>query len=179
MTARDFIVKDTLRNGQEVTFRAVRPDDGARIAKAFRQLDRESVYTRFFTYKSELSNADLARIEAIDFVRQVMLVATILREGDEIVIGGASYIAHAAPDGALTAEVAFTVEEDYQGLGIAGRLLGYLVGIARDHGIVGFEADVLADNKAMLAVFTRAGLPMRQQRDGGVVHLAIDLVTPR
>jgi len=36
-------------------------------------------------------------------------------------------------------------------------------------------AEVLPGNKAMLAVFARAGLPMRQRREGGVVHVTLDL----
>jgi hypothetical protein len=59
-------------------------------------------------------------------------------------------------------QVAFTVEEDYQGLGIASRLLEHLVRIARDRGIAEFVAEVLPRNTAMLRVFTRSGLPMMQ-----------------
>jgi RimJ/RimL family protein N-acetyltransferase len=176
--ARHFAVEETLRDGTRITIRAVRPDDRERIAKAFGQLDRESVYTRFFAYKSELSAAELARIDTMDFVRDVMLVATIRSAGDETVIAGARYIAHAATDGTLIAEVAFTVEEDYHGLGIAGRLLTHLIAIARAAGITRFEAEVLPGNKAMLAVFARSGLPMQQQRGDGVVHLTLALDAP-
>ncbi len=73
------------------------------------------------------------------------------------------------------AEIAFVVEEDYQGLGIAGRLLRHLAAIARELGITKFEADVLAENASMLAVFARSGLPMRRQREGGTVHVTLSL----
>ena len=33
------------------------------------------------------------------------------------------------------------------------------------------EADVLAENQPMLAVFRRSGLPMQLGRDGGVLHM--------
>jgi RimJ/RimL family protein N-acetyltransferase len=178
MDARTFVVEDTLRDGTQVTFRAVRPDDRARIAKAFAGLERESVYTRFFSYKSELSPAELARIDTMDFVRDVMLVATTRRAQDEIVIASARYVAHDDADGRLAAEVAFTVEEDYQGLGIAKRLLAHLVAIARANGVARLVADVLPENKAMLGVFSRSGLPTRQQREDGVVHLTLDLAAP-
>ena len=56
-----------------------------------------------------------------------------------------------------------------------GRLLAHLSAIARDRGIARFEADVLAENKAMLVVFERSGLPMRKSRDGGVLHVTLDL----
>jgi RimJ/RimL family protein N-acetyltransferase len=76
---------------------------------------------------------------------------------------------------ARTAEIAFVIEEDYHGLGIAGRLLGHLAEIAGEKGIAAFEADVLAENKAMLAVFARSGLPMQKRRDGGTIHLTLSL----
>ncbi len=173
--ARNFSVDDTLRNGLRVTIRAVRTEDRVRIAKAFEQLDRESVYTRFFSYKSELSASELDQIDAMDFVRDVMLVVTTSADGDEIVIASARYVAHDLADGTCAAEVAFTVEEDYQGLGIAGRLLEHLIAIARGCGVDAFEADVLAANKTMLAVFARSGLPMRRERQSGTWHLTLAL----
>jgi GNAT superfamily N-acetyltransferase len=179
--ARNYFVEDTLRNGIRITIRAVRRDDRSRIAKAFSELDRESIYTRFFGWKKELTEADFARIDATDFVRRVMLLVTTRVGEEEIVIGAASYVADEAEDGTLAAEVAFTVEEDYQGLGIAGRLLRHLADIARERGITRFQAEVLAENKAMLAVFARSGLPMRQWREDEVIHLVLALtpaVTP-
>ncbi len=173
--ARDFRAQETLRNGISVVVRAVRPDDRERVARAFANLDRESVYTRFFSYKSELSAAELGEIDTMDFVRDVMLVVTAEVSGTEQVIASARCIAHDERDGTLTAEVAFTVEEDFQGNGIARRLLAHLTRIARDNGIARFEADVLPQNKAMLAVFRKCGLPVSERRDGGVVHFTLAL----
>ncbi|HEY3178115.1 MAG TPA: hypothetical protein VGL25_04480 [Casimicrobiaceae bacterium] len=116
--ARNYVAQDSLRDGTRVTIRAVRSDDRDRVAKAFGNLERESVYTRFFTYKKALSDAEFESIDAMDFVNDVMLIATAEREADEIVIGSARYIAHHASDGSRAAEVAFTVEEDYQGKGL-------------------------------------------------------------
>lgn len=173
--ARRYAVHEALRDGTPMTIRAARPDDRERIARAFGGLDRESVYTRFFAYKDELGPADFARLDATDFDRHAMLVATIGLPGDETVIAGGSYSTHVGADGAPSAEIAFLVEEDYRGNNLAGRLLAHLTAIARDRGIARFEADVLAENKAMLVVFERSGLPMRKSRDGGVLHVTLDL----
>ena len=59
------------------------------------------------------------------------------------------------------AEVAFVVEEDYHGQGIASLLVRHLASVAAAQGIRTFEADVLGENKAMLAVFARTGWPMQ------------------
>jgi RimJ/RimL family protein N-acetyltransferase len=173
--ARDHHCEDMLRNGLRVTIRAVRPDDRERLAKAFASLDRESVYTRFFAYKSELSAAELARIDAMDFVHEVMLVATVCPAGHEVVIAAAHYVEQPSTVGARSAELAFVVEEDYQGLGLAGRMLSHLIAIARQAGIGRLVAEVLPGNRPMLAVFARTGLPLRQQRGDGVVHVTMEL----
>ena len=52
-----------------------------------------------------------------------------------------------------------------------------LTEIGRERGIQRFEAEVLAGNPAMLAVFKRSGLPMTQRAEHGVVHVTMDLTT--
>ena len=44
---RNYIAHEILKDGTEVTVRAIRPDDGAGILEAFSRLDRESIYRRF------------------------------------------------------------------------------------------------------------------------------------
>ena len=172
--ARDYRVEDVLHDGTAVTFRAARPEDAARIVRAFEGLDRESVYTRFFGYRSGPTPRELARLAGIDFVNEVMLLATTAQRGDEIVIGGARYVA-GGNGGAGSAEVAFTVEEDYQGRGIASRLLGHLATIGRRNGLARFEAFVLPLNRPMLSVFERSGLPMTSRREDDAVHVVLSL----
>jgi GNAT superfamily N-acetyltransferase len=67
------------------------------------------------------------------------------------------------------------VDEDFHGQGIASRLLRHLATVATMQGIRTFEADVLADNKAMLTVFARTGWPMTKTREGDVIHVKLAL----
>ena len=166
---------ETLRNGLVVTIRAVRADDRARIVRAFRLLDRASVYTRFFAFKSELTPDELDRVTAPNSPGEVGLVVTTGAADNEAVIASGRYVAGPMDTGSPVAEIAFVVEEDYQGLGIAGRLLAHLAAIARANGIAALAADVLAGNQAMLAVFARSGLPMKTRQDGGTVHVLLAL----
>jgi GNAT superfamily N-acetyltransferase len=172
---RDFTQAETLKNGLIVTIRHLRADDREEIAAAVRRLGQESVYTRLFSYRNELTEAGLDRIMRVDPERDVALVVTTRAEGEDIVIASGRYFM-ADSDGAnATAEVAFVVEEDYQGFGIATCLLRHLTQIARERGIGTLEADVLAENKSMLAVFARSGLPMTKRRDGASVHVVLAL----
>ena len=176
---RDFFATATLRNGLPVTIRHLHAKDRERIANAVRQLDKESIYTRLFSYRKELTDTGLDRIMTVDPEREVALLVTTGAGDGEIVIGSCRYVASGPDDEERTAEVAFLIEEDYQGLGIAGRLLRCLAEIGRRQGITRFEADVLAENKGMLTVFARSGLKMQQRREGGVVHVTLSLGAPQ
>lgn len=170
-----YAVAETLRNGMAVTIRAVRPTDRDRVIAAFHKLERESIYLRFFAYKDELSEAELKHLTEVDFDRRVVLLATTGRDEDEAIIGAGSYTACTRSAGASSAEVGFIVEEDYHGLGIAGRLLRHLAVIARERGITQFEAEVLPQNGAMVSVFARSGFPMTEERIEGTIRVTMDL----
>ena len=170
--ARSYCVTEVLRNGLEVCIRALHPDDGERMADAFRNLDPESIYTRFFSFKSDLSDADYRLIREMDFDNRVALIVTRMVDGREVVIASSSY----ARCGDGVAEVAFTVEEDFHGLGIARRLLTHLGRIARERGISTFIAEVLVTNAAMLKVFSGVGWPMQRRVADGTVHVTLSLM---
>jgi RimJ/RimL family protein N-acetyltransferase len=162
----------TLKNGLEVSIREIRADDRDRLGRAFRGLRRETVYTRFFRYVDEPTEAQLKRATEFDPQQEMALIVTT-GGSDEIIIAGGRYIASAHDR--TSAEIAFLVEEDYQGLGIAGLLLHTLADIGRGRGLKRFEAEVLSENGSMLRVFSRTGWPMRQRREGGVVHIELSL----
>jgi RimJ/RimL family protein N-acetyltransferase len=153
-----------------ITIRAVRPDDRERIVKAFRALNAESIRQRFFVPKKALSDEELRRLTESDGVRDVVLVATVAGVDQEVIVGLGRYARNGA-----SAEVAFTVEEDFQRHGIASELLRQLTDIARRGGVRRFEADVLPDNAPMLKVFRRSGLPMKKTQADGLVHLILSL----
>ena len=174
LNARDFKATETLKNGVTVGIRAIRPADKAAIVEAFGRLDPESVYTRFFQAKESLSDQELKAATEVDFEKVVALVVTVESGGKETIIGGGRYAAFDRPS-TRSAEVAFVVEEDYRGLGIAGNILEHLACIAREKGVGQFEAEVLPQNKAMLAVFSRSGLPMKRTQTEGVIHVTLSL----
>ena len=153
-----------------ITIRAVRPDDKERIVSAFHALDRHSVYLRFFSYRKELGAEELRLVTECDGVSEAVLVATVGSGDEQIIVGLGSYVRIGA-----AAEIAFAVEEDFQGRGIASELFRQLADIARANGIVRFLADVLAENAPMLAVFRKSGLQMRTSQEHGVVHVTLFL----
>jgi len=172
--ARHYAITEILRNDLEICIRAARPDDDERVVEAFKELEAESVYLRFFGPKKEISPAELQRFRDTDFDRRVILLCTTRCDGKEIVIASGTYVRV----GEDAAEVAFIVEEDYHRLGIAGRMLKHLGEIAGAAGVRTFVAEVLPHNKAMLGVFKRAGWPMTSHVEDGTVHLSLSLAKP-
>jgi RimJ/RimL family protein N-acetyltransferase len=167
-----------LRDGRPVLIRAARADDRERLVTAFQGLDRQTIYTRYFSFRKSLSEAELQRLDEADSSRYILLVATLGSGNEETIIAGASCVVTDATSPVPTAELAFMVEEDYQGQGLASQMLAAICDLARRRGILRLEADVLAENPAMLAVFRRSGLPTTTSRSAGVVHLVMDLGAP-
>jgi acyl-CoA synthetase (NDP forming)/RimJ/RimL family protein N-acetyltransferase len=159
-----------LADGGPVHVRPIDPSD-AEAYEAFhdRQSD-ESIYYRYFSARPKLSRADLERICTVDMVDRAALVAV---EGDEL-IGIASYDRW---PGRNDAEVAFFVDDAHHGRGLATVLLEHLAVVARSNGIERFTAEVLADNRAMLGVFMKAGWPVQRAFDSGVIDVVFPLET--
>jgi RimJ/RimL family protein N-acetyltransferase len=173
--ARNYAVRETLRNGLQVTIRAIRPDDRDALLAAFKELDRRTIHLRFFGPKKDLSERELTAATEVDFVRTVALVTCVPDGAAEKIIGAGRYVAVGDANPPDRAEVAFTVEEDYQGLGISSLTLRHLAGIAREMGIAQFHAEVLPENTGMLAVFNRCGFPVKQNISEGVTHVTLSL----
>lgn len=62
-----------------MTVRAAGANDGPKIRRAFLNLERDTVCTRFFGYKADVSDAELGRITGADFERAVALLVPSAR----------------------------------------------------------------------------------------------------
>jgi len=173
MDPQGYRESETLNDGSVVTIRSIRTEDGDSVLEAFKGMDKQSVYRRFFSPKKELSQAELEQLTNVDFSNVVALVVTKRSVEGELLVGGGRY-ALGGP-GATEAEIAFVTNGDYRGLGIASLILKHLARIAREAGLMRFDAEVLAENQPMLAVFRRSGLPMSLKRDGGIFHVTLSL----
>lgn len=153
-----------LGDGETVHLRPIRRSDAPRLAEFHRRQSPDSTYRRFFSPKPRLTDAELEHFTNVDLVDRVALV--VERHGE--LIAWASYERWTGRD---DADAAFQVDDAHQGKGIATLLLEHLAAIARSNGIVRFTAEVLADNRPMLAVFSRAGWPVHRRFDSGVIDL--------
>ncbi|GMA85316.1 hypothetical protein GCM10025868_05660 [Angustibacter aerolatus] len=156
-----------LRDGGVVHVRPIRPEDHDRVQAFHLNQSPESIYLRFFAPLPRLSERELTRFTTVDHADRVGLVATL---GDDIVgIGRYDRV------GAGTAEVAFNIADAHQGRGIGSVLLEHLAAAARERGITRFLADVLPQNRKMVAVFSEAGYEVSHRYEDGVIALSFDI----
>ncbi len=156
-----------LRDGGIAHLRPIRPDDADAVQRFHLAQSAESIYLRFFAPVPRLSERDLRRFTVVDHVDRVALVITI---GDEIAgIGRYDKISEDS------AEVAFNISDRHQGRGLGTVLLEHLTAAARENGLHRFTAEVLPQNRKMLAVFSDAGYEVDQHYDDGVISLSFDI----
>jgi RimJ/RimL family protein N-acetyltransferase len=170
----NYSVVEKLRD-RTATIRAMRPGDKVLLLEAFKGLETGTIYMRFFGPRKEPTERELIQATEIDFIRNISLVACIRENSGERIIAVGRYFVIEGPGPPSAAEVAFVVEEDYQGQGVASILFKHLLLIAREQGISRFEADVLPGNRKMLRVFERAGLPVETKASSDSIHITIFL----
>lgn len=151
MTAKYRPCHITLRDGREVTLRAIVEADATEIVQAFERLSAQSRYYRFMVHKKQLNDAALQRGVHPRPGRDFVLVATIPAADGIDIVGAAQYVQAGDPD-EKTCEFAVTVAEDWRGSGLATKLLASLVCRARRDGYETMEGFVVAENTAMLAL---------------------------
>jgi len=161
------LVRDViLRDGTPLRLRAPTPEDYDGIKAFYDRLSEDSLHTRFHGY---VRTEGPARSDAeADGDARVVLLGW---RADRVVASG-SYDRLREP---AVAEVAFTVAEDFQGRGVATRILEQLAEIGAERGIARFDAEVMDSNQAMLAVFGRAGFGVRSKLDFDELLVSLDI----
>src|SRR5512139_165749 len=158
----------TTKTGLEILLRPVKISDEGLLKDLFYSLTEDSMYRRFISLRRDMPHERLQKFVIIDYTRQMVILAVIQRGEREQVIGVGQY---ALDETAHTAEVGFAVRDDYQNKGIGSELLSYLTLLAKKQGLLGFFAEVLVENRAMLHLFDKMGFDIEKRREEGVYEL--------
>ncbi len=138
-----------------------------------RHLSEDSRYFRFMGTLRELPAKKLEYFTQIDYDQHMAFVATVVHEGEEVEIGVARYVATEKPG---ACEFAITVDDAWQGTGVAGLLMLSLQDAARSNGYTTMEGMVLATNHKMLKFARQLGFTMRREPgEGDTVHVELRL----
>lgn len=162
-----------LRNGSVAVIRPASPADAPAIQALVRSLSPTTRYSRFFSGIQELSPEWLARFSQARPRQDVSLLATVVREGRETLVGMGQYAADPYP---TRCDFAVLVADDWQGFGIGRRLLHNLECLARAAGIERIEGEVLTHNSSMLGLAHAMGYDVRRNPESALfLHVSLPL----
>ena len=171
----EIATRQVFKNDLTVDFRAIKPSDVEDMRRLFYRFSDTSVYYRYFSPIKTMPHAKMQEYVNIDFSRTLSIVGLVKEMGEGSIIAEGRFVRE--PHGPV-ADVAFVVDEDYQGHGIATFLLKMLIRLAKERGLKGFKADVLSSNKSMLKVFEKSGLAVEARVVDGVYELNLPFTGP-
>ncbi len=150
----EFVYRDNMK----IFIRPAKPVDERRLQEHYYNLEKDDVVKRFFHEKISFIRSDVETKSQIDYIRELALIALVGETGFEKVIAVGEYLLEADTN---MAEVAFSVNSEYQGLGLGKALLRKIAIAARDNGVAGLVAYTVPTNKAMVSLFKSMPYKMR------------------
>ncbi len=157
-----------LKDGLGVLIRPAKPEDKPLIKEFMKRVSRESLMMRFMAAVSEVPDSVIDNMCEGDFKTAGCLVAVINEGGKDRIVGIGNYV---GTGNGKSAEVAFLIEDAFQGKGISTILLERLAGLAAANGYIEFEAEVLPDNQPMINVFNSSGFKNHRVWHSDTVHV--------
>ena len=151
-----------LRDGSTLTVRLVGPDDGEALQSYFRKLSSPSRYNRFLGAMSELPPSQLDHFVHAGEDDRFSVIAVMMIEGREIVVGEARYGFEAAT---ANFEFGISIDDRWQRQGIASALLGNLECRAAALGARHMFGDTLRSNEAMISLARKSGFTFVRHPD--------------
>jgi GNAT superfamily N-acetyltransferase len=153
------------------------------MRRLFYRFSDQTVYRRFFYPIRIMPHDKMQEYVNVDYSEMMSVVALVQDPDKETIIAEARYV---KDEQSAYGDVAFVVDEKYQGLGIATYMYEMLIRLAKERGLKGFTAKVLQANKVMMKVFENGHLmkvfenghlPINAKLRNGVYKLKISFDT--
>ena len=155
-------------DGEQITIRPSKPVDERRIQEHFYGLDKSDIFSRFFHDKTSFSHSDVDNVSKTDYQKDLTLVAVVgeFGFGRVIAVGECMLLLNSN-----MAEVAFSVNRNYQGKGLGKLILSKLADAARENGISGLLAYTSPSNQGMIGLFKTLPYKVKTSFDGDGITL--------
>jgi acetyltransferase len=160
-----------LTDGTEVILRPIRPEDEPLEHEMLTTVSEETLRSRFYQNLKNISHAMHVRSCHIDYDRDMAIVAEIRTDQKKRIVGIGSLAVDA--NGAA-GEFAVIVHDDFQGRGLASKLLDVLIGIAAEHGLKEFYGFLEPTNGRMTALCEKLGMT-RSRASEDLVRVSLPL----
>ncbi len=150
-------------HGEMITIRPAKPVDERRIQEHFYSLSKEDIFSRFFHEKTAFGRSEVESKSQTDYVKDLALVAIVGEFGFSrvVALGESMLLSHNN-----IAEVAFSVNREYQGKGLGRRILRKLADSARENGVAGLMAYTSPNNRGMIGLFKTLPYKVKTSFDG-------------
>ncbi len=171
-----YVSQWTLKNGDEVLIRPIRPEDEPLMIKFHEQLSDHSVYMRYFQplkLSQRTSHERLTRICFIDYDREIALVVEKkAADGtpEILAVGRVSKI-----HGTDEAEPAELILDAYHHQGLGTELFRRLIAVAREEKIGRLVATILLENREMIAICKKLGFHLETDMEDQTVQAEMRL----
>jgi acetyltransferase len=167
----------TLKNGEEIDIRPIRPEDEPLMVQFHQTLSDSSVYLRFFHMQrldARIAHERLIRKCFVDYDREIALVADRIdpQTAKHELLGVGRLTRQRNP---RDAEMGILVTDRYQGAGLGTALLGRLIDVARQENIHRVIAHILSENQAMLRLARHFHFTLTRDEDPTALLAILDL----
>src|SRR5882757_2422632 len=142
------------RSGSAVNVRFVEPRDAEELQGYFRALSTRSRYNRFLGAMKELPQNVLEHFIHVGEAERFSVVATMMVDGFETIVGEARYAFHAESS---SIEFGLSIDDRWQGHGIGKALLKNLECRAASFGAGRLFGDTLRSNEQMISLGRKSG----------------------
>ncbi|MBF0566590.1 MAG: GNAT family N-acetyltransferase [Nitrospirae bacterium] len=158
----------TTKSGLEIFLRPVKMKDEPLLKQFFYSLTEETLYKRFVSRRRDMPHERLQEFCVIDYTMKMVLLV-LVKEGDKEVIAGLGQ--YEVEQASHVAEVAVVTGDGFQGKGVGRELLVYLTYLAKKQGLLGFTAEVLAENRPMIHLFDQMDFSVEKRNDDGMWNM--------
>ena len=153
----------SLKGGEEVLLRPIKPEDEPLWLDMFRGFSEESIRYRFFEILRDTPHEVVVRYCNVDYDREIAIVAELVKSPQRKILGVARVSIES--DG-KNGEVAFIVRDQFQCLGLGTKLVDYVLDIAKEKGLEEIYAIVLPDNARAMDLMKKMGFIFEYLGDG-------------
>jgi acetyltransferase len=167
----------TTTDRRKLLIRRIENDDAALLVDMFYHLSEQTRRLRFHCGSpkcpEELIWREAIKLCHLEPELQVGLVAIATESDGEHAVGTARCVRSTPNE--IEAEVGIVVRDDYQRIGLGSRLMLELMQVARSMGIVQFRGWILPDNRRMLQMIDKSGLPVKHHISMGETQVVVSI----
>lgn len=165
----------TVKDNHHFIIRPIKSEDQVELQNALLKLSSQSKTQRFFAMKNSFTDEELQFLTNADDYYHLAYVAIHVDSISEDLEGAGVIRAIRSEKNPEQAEIAMTIIDKYQALGLGGRLLELISNRAQERGILEFTGCLKRTNTPMLKLLTKFSTLETTSDTGAIIHFVAKL----